>query len=159
MTVGPQRFQYPKTAEQVRGSAWEGAHRLYGAGDVDTLFKGATKVITPWPTASRSKLHIGYDQSRVEEALSNPSKRNVREMDPRDLHASQPWVTRAGTSYYMGDDYRTTGKTFADMHSAVNRQPLVYTDARGQNRLLSGHHRATAALLRGEQFRAIHIEE
>ena len=159
MPVGPQRFSYPKSLDEARGSSWEAAHRLHGAGSSDALFKGATKVITPWPTAGRSKLNPkGYDQGRVDAALRNPSVQPT-EMDPRMLHATQPWVTSPGVSYYMGDDYRKTGRTYADQHQAGNRFPVVYTDLSGQNKLLSGHHRATAALLRGEQFRAIHIEE
>jgi hypothetical protein len=82
----------------------------------------------------------------------------MRELDPRDLHATQGTVTRPGVNYYMGNEYQETGRTYADMHQAGNRYPVVYTRG-GQNKLLSGHHRATAALLRGEQFRAIHIEE
>ena len=84
---------------------------------------------------------------------------HLREMDPRDLHATQPWVTQEGVSYYSGSKYRETGQTFKDMDQPTNRYPTVYTDRRGRNLLLGGHHRATAALLRGEQFRAIHIEE
>ena len=82
----------------------------------------------------------------------------MREVDPRHLHSTQTNITLPGVNYYMGDEYRQTGRTFADMDKAGNRFPVVYT-REGQNKLLSGHHRATAALLRGEQFRAIHIEE
>jgi hypothetical protein len=160
MPTGPQRFQYPKSLDEGgRGSQWEQALRLHGAGSSDALFKGATKVIAPWPTAGRTKLNPkGYDQSRVDAALRNPSLQ-PKEMDPTALHATQPWVTASGVSYYMGDEYRKTGRTFADQHQIGNRFPVVYTDTQGRNKLLSGHHRATAALLRGEQFRAIHIEE
>ena len=141
------------------GSQWATAHRVYGSGDVDTLFKGAPKTIAPWPTAGRTKADPrGYDPGRVQAAVQSPEK-HLRDMDPRNLHATQPWVTREGASYYSTDEYRRTGQTFRDMDQAGNRFPVVYTDTRGRNKLLSGHHRATAALIHGTQFRAIHIEE
>jgi hypothetical protein len=83
----------------------------------------------------------------------------MRDLDPRNLHASQPWVTQEGTSYYMGDTYRKTGQTFRNMDQPGNRFPVVYTDTQGRNQIISGHHRATADLLNGRQLRAIHIEE
>ena len=159
MPNAPQRGVYPKSGDEIKGSQWEQAHRLYGSGDVDALFKGAPKVPAPWPTAGRTKSNPrGYDPDRVQAAVRNPHE-HIRDVDPRNLHSTQPWVTREGASYYMGDEYRKTGQTFRDMDQAGNRFPVVYTDRRGQNRLLSGHHRATAALLHGGQFRAIHIEE
>jgi hypothetical protein len=159
MTVGPQRFQYPKTPEEAKGSSHEAAHRLHGVGSVEPLFHESLKTTAPWPRAGRTKENPrGYDPARVESAVANPSA-HIREMDPRHLHSTQPSVTHSGVSYYMGEEYRKTGRTFADMNQAGNRWPVVYTDVQGRNKLLSGHHRATAALLRGEQFRAIHIEE
>jgi hypothetical protein len=113
---------------------------------------------TPWPRVGRSKREPLYDRGRVQEALQDPS-RHMREVDPRFLHANQPEVTRAGVQYYMRPEYHETGRTFADMHMAGNRYPFVYTKRSGENVILSGHHRATAALLHGKQFRAIHIEE
>ena len=158
MPTGPQRFQYPKTPDEARGSSWEGAHRLHGAGDAAALFRGRPQEMAPWPKAGRQKGQPAFDKERVHAAIRNPQA-HMREMDPRSLHASQTWVTQAGVSYYMGNEYRETGKTFRDMDQASNRWPIVYTDARGRNQILSGHHRATAALLRGEQFHVLHIEE
>lgn len=159
MPTGPQRTPYPKTPEEAKGTSWEGAHRLYGAGSADALFKGAPKVVAPWPAAGRQKSNPkGYNQGLVDSALANPAP-HVTQMDPRHLHATQPWVTSEATHYYMGDKYRETGTTFADQHQAGNKQPVVYTDAQGRNKILSGHHRATSALLRGEQFHAINVRE
>jgi hypothetical protein len=154
----PQRSPYPKSDDEVRGSRWELAHRIHGAGETQALFKNSLVTTTPWPSAGRSKTGPAYDQGRVTAALSNPSS-HMTEMDPRDLHANQSSVTREGVNYYMGDKYRQTGETFADMNQAGNRFPVVYSHASGVNRILSGHHRAAAALLRGEQFRAINVRE
>lgn len=159
MTVGPQRFQYPKTPDDAARSDHATAHAVHGAGSTDALFKGAPKTITPWPSAGRTKSNPrGYNPEKVNAALANPQA-HMRHVDPRDLHATQPWVTQEGVSYYMGHEYRETGRTFADQSVASNKFPVVYSDAQGRNRLLSGHHRATAALLRGEQFHVIHVEE
>ena len=142
----------------MRGSRWELAHSLHGAGELHPLFNHALITNTPWPSAGRQKNAPAYDRDKVHAALSNPSA-HMTEMDPRDLHANQGSVTREGVNYYMGDQYRKTGQTFADMNQAGNRFPVVYSHASGVNRIISGHHRATAALLRGEQFRAINVKE
>lgn len=155
----PQRSPYPKSSDEVKGSQWEMAHRVHGSGDVGAIFGGKPTALTPWPSAGRTKSNPrGYDPARVEAAMANPGQ-HLRDMDPRNLHATQSHVTQEGVNYYMGDTYRQTGQTFRDMDQAGNRHPVVYTDRRGQNRLLSGHHRATAALLHGGQFRALHVEE
>jgi hypothetical protein len=159
MPTPPQRGPYPKTPEEAASSQWAGVHRLHGAGETQALFKGAPKTVSPWPSAGRTKSNSrGYDPARLNAAMQDPSA-HMRQMDPRNLHATQPWVTKAGTDYYMCDTYRQTGRTFADMNQATNRFPVVYTDVQGRNKLLSGHHRATAALLRGEQFHALHVTE
>ena len=158
MPTGPQRSPYPEPGA-AQGTAFEGAHRLHGAGDTDALFKGAPKVPTAWPSAGKTKANPrGYDPNLVQAALKAPEQ-HMQAMDPRHLHATQPWVTRAGVEYYQGSEYRETGRTFADMSEAGNRYPVVYRDTQGRNKLLSGHHRATAALLRGEQFHALLVEE
>jgi hypothetical protein len=159
MPTGPQRGPYPSTPEEAKNTPWRTAHAIHGAGDAGVLFKGAPKTMTPWPSAGRTKSNPrGYDPDLVQKALSNPAP-HMSDVDPRDLHATQPWVTAEGVSHYMGDEYRKTGRTFADQHVESNRFPVVYSDAQGRNKLLSGHHRATAALLQGRQLRAIHVRE
>ena len=134
-------------------------HRAYGSKDPEQMFQGGPKTVSPWPSAGRTKSNPkGYNSALVEKALSNPAP-HMRDMDPRDMHATQPWITRAGVSHYMGDEYRRTGRTFADQDQVGNRFPVVYTDSQGRNKILSGHHRATAAVLQGEQLRAINVIE
>lgn len=160
MPTAPQRqpggFNYPEGLDQARGGSHETAHRLWGQG-VDAAFKGAPKIIAPWPTASRSKTNKGFDSQLVDNALKDPSA-HMMDMDPRHLHASQGWVTKPGVDYYSGTKYQETGRTFADQHQASNQYPIVYQRG-GQNRILTGHHRATAALLHGTQFKGIFIQE
>lgn len=159
MTTGPQRGPYPETPEEVGRSQWRTAHAMYGAGDAAKMFGGAPKTVSPWPSAGKTKSNPrGYDQTLVNKALDNPAP-HMTDMDPRNLHATQPWVTSAGVSHYMGDEYRKTGRTFADQHERGNNFPVVYTDVQGRNKILSGHHRASAALLQGKQLRAINVRE
>lgn len=159
MPTGPQRFAYPADAEAAKGTGFEQVHRLHGAGDTDALFKGAPKTVAPWPSAGRSKSNPrGYDPNLVQAALKAPEQ-HMTDLDPRNLHATQGWVTRPGVEYYKTSEYRETGRTFADQNQAGNRYPVVYRDSQGRNKLLSGHHRASAALLRGDQFRALLVEE
>lgn len=149
-------FRYPKgpddpEIDEFTREQFADAHRLYGAGSVEAAFGEDTfKRPTPWPRAAREKRRQPFDQAVVNEGLRNP---RYHDLDPTQLHSTQPEVTRPATKYYMGDRYQQTGETFADQEQAGNRFPVVY-NREGQNMILSGHHRAMAALLRGENLRA-----
>lgn len=132
--------------------------RLYGAGDLDALFNGNPTTAVPFPRAARSIKRMDYDKNLVNEVLRNPEHHHMQDVDPRLLHATQPSVTRAGVSHYLSDHYERTGETYADMDNAGNRRPIVYHRVDDdQYILLSGHHRGTAKLLRGEPLQAIVI--
>jgi hypothetical protein len=114
---------------------------------------GVPTTVSPFPQASPSKTHRTYNPRLVDEALSNPEP-NLEPVDPRNLHGSQPGLTRAGVAHYMDNP----DTLFADGHQAGNQHPVVFHDeVRDRDVLLSGHHRATAALLRGEQFNAVRV--
>jgi hypothetical protein len=123
----------------------------------------APKTSVPFPRAGRRKDVKDYEPEAVTKALSAPPQLEAH--DPRTLKASQPSVTRAGVAHYMGPEYeRNPEATFADREQAGNRYPIVYhrkqaPGASTQERvILSGHHRATAALLKGEPLKAIRVE-
>jgi hypothetical protein len=171
------KFEYPHTPEQnaarsmlggppqdIPGhvsSQFDRVNAQYGSGDLDSISKSsASAAPISFPTASRSKKEPLYDKSQVTAALSQPSSlKTIRPTDPRQLHATQPGITRDGVEYYMGDEYNNTGATFADKGNPGNLRPVVYNKNNGQSLLLSGHHRAQAANLQGRQFDAQHIDE
>lgn len=158
MVLSPGQWRYPDPDEPMHWTNPHAtAHRLYGIGSADELFHGAPRTTAPWPKAGGIKGERLWDQDRVTSALQQPPR--LEEMDPRALHATQAHVTRSGVNYYMGDLYLRTGQTFADHTNVGNTYPTVYSDRRGRNLLLSGHHRAAAALLRGTPLRARHITE
>lgn len=128
--------------------------QFWGAGSVEKMFPdGAATASAPWPQASPNKTHRTFDPRKVDEALSNPEA-HKRDVDPRTLHGTQPGLTRAGVAHYMENP--TT--VFADSHQAGNQDPVVFHDeVRDREVLLSGHHRAATALLRGEQFRPVYV--
>lgn len=133
---------------------------LRGSNDIDQMFPGQTpRTTTPWAGMSRRKDVRDYDQDRVRDALIHHASEMVH-ISPDDpgLRATQPYLTRAGVSHYLGDDYQRHGTTFADQHNAGNSHPVVYAREDGQKLLLSGHHRAAAALLQGRQFPARLVE-
>jgi hypothetical protein len=143
------------------------AGRLYGAKDIEALFPGGREIAsTPWGMAGRRKDRRDYDEDLVHDALARPAD-DLADIDPRHLRATQPMVTRGGVEYYMGDEYNRTGRTFADQGDVGNVFPVVYSrrneyrvadwQPEEEHLLLSGHHRATAALLQGRQFQARHI--
>ena len=125
------------------------------AADPDTLFGDAPTAPTPWPNAGRSKSRRDYDPDVVKDAIANPEHHHLQDIDPRDLRSTQPAITRGGVQHYLSDHYDRTGETFADHGNPGNRRPVVYRREDGQNLLLSGHHRATAALLQGRPLQAV----
>ena len=153
--LSDRQFQYPKTPDDPDVDDWtrgqfQRVHEVYGTGDISAIAKGPIAP-APWPRASRRKDVQDYDPQVVQSALRDTSP--LSEVDPRFLHSTQPSITRGGVEYYMGDEYKQTGTTYAEQHNPGNRFPVVY-EREGVNMLLSGHHRASAALLRGEPLRA-----
>lgn len=126
--------------------------RLYGSNDVDALFQGHPVTSAPFPLAGGRKRQKNFDEGRVRAVLEHPDQHEMTDIDPRTLHATQPQVTRAGVQHYMSNPH---GPTYADQGNAGNDRPMVYARDDGRNLLLSGHHRASTALLRGEQFKAV----
>jgi hypothetical protein len=132
----------------------------YGRGQESLFPNGETKVTAPFPSAGRSKKLKDYDQGKVNSALETA---HVEDIDTRGLKASQPWVTGGGVSHYMGEGgkhYQETGETYADQASAGNKYPVIYHrsnpgESTNARIILSGHHRATAAHLKGEPLKGI----
>jgi hypothetical protein len=160
-TINSQQFAYPDSpndprVDQYTRDQFATAHRVYGSNDARALFGDHDRVEAPWPRAPRSKKGPAFDQSKVDAALSAPPK--LSDVDPRHLHATQPWVLRQHADYYMTPQYERTGKTSADGNAASNAYPTVYRTPAGHNMLLSGPHRATAALLQGRSLRARIVE-
>ena len=147
------------------------AARFYGRG-VEGLFGNEDEVAplrtVPWASASRLKAYSPWDQELVARTLSGRSQPPLTDVDPIDLRANQPSITRAGVSYYAGSgsDYHKTGKTFENSNNAGNRFPVIYRRepspinprAGAENVILSGHHRAAAALAMGRPLKAIMLE-
>ncbi len=125
---------------------------LYGKG-LNALFTTeGPMTMAPFPVAGRQKNAPLYDKDAVALALSSPPK--LVPVDPRTLHKTQPSVVRAGVQHYLSDPT----SVYDDSHGgAANRYPIVYTRSNGQNIILTGHHRATAALLKGQPLQAIHV--
>lgn len=139
-----------------RSMVQERVDRLYGHG-FDALFPDDRPIITaPWPSAGRRRDLQDYDKDLIREALLAPPVLGY--VDPRSLSATQPNVTREGVDYYYNDDaYQLLGRTYEAGNNAGNRYPVIYIREDGTNLILSGHHRAAAALLKGEPLEAIII--
>lgn len=141
------------------------ARRLHGTKDIEGVFPGgAPKATVPFPSGRRSKSGPKYDRDAVTEELIREPR--TVDIDPRILSAGQPHVTRAGVEHYLGEKFRETGETFADQHNVGNQFPFVVTKRSNspnqpehEHLIISGHHRATAALLRGEKLTTRWIEQ
>lgn len=148
-----QQFNYPKTPADPGYDQFHRVHELHGSNDVGAIFgEHHDKALVPWPRAGRRKDRADYDKDVVTRGLSQPAQ--VEDVDPRFLHVTQPHIVRAGVVHYMGDEYDRTGRTFADQGNVGNAFPVVYDRDDGYRLLLSGHHRATAALLKGRGLAA-----
>jgi len=119
---------------------------LWACGDLDGFFKGAPKVIVPWPSAGRRKDERRIPEAEVERLIAGPAR--LHEVDPRVLFATQPWVLRTHAAYYLTGEWELNGRTSADMHSRANRFPTVI-ERRGQLIIATGHHRSLAAIIQG----------
>lgn len=145
---------------------------LHGRKDMSALFGEQSPIaLQPFPSAGRRKGERLYNQEAVTAELSRPEPRTV-DIDPRILSGSQPNVTRAGVAHYFeGDEYEKQGRTFADQHNVGNQFPFVVSKRRTrpnaygpehvehEHVIISGHHRATAALLRGQRLTTRWLEE
>jgi hypothetical protein len=139
-----------------------GTRAIFGSKDIERVFPGQIpKAGVPFPAGRRSKIEPKYDQDAVTAELNRPAPASrLVDIDPRILSAGQPHVTRAGVEHYMGDKFEQTGETFADQHNVGNQFPFVVTKRGGTEHLIiSGHHRATAALLQGRKLRTRWIEQ
>jgi hypothetical protein len=135
------------------------ASAIFAADDLDSLVRrDATLTIVPWGQAGRRTDRAMFDQTLIDALLAQPPRAELfAELDPRDLYATQPFVLRSGVAYYLADEYRWSGRTYADQFKAGNKYPVVYL-REGQHMILSGHHRAAAALLQGVPYRARLVE-
>lgn len=140
------------TAESGRGTP---ADKLYGKGMGALFPEGSAPIRTvPWPQMARRRDVKDYDPEIVRQALLDPPRLQL--IDPRSLRATQPNITQGGVDFYMNDDaYRHLGKTFENGDKLGNKYPFIYIREDGQALTLAGHHRATAALLKGEPLEAI----
>lgn len=133
--------------------------RLYGKVSSDQFFGGGETHVAPFPSVGGLKNRQPYDRDVVRSALrENPP--SLVDIDPRTLKATQSHVTKGGVQFYEGDTYNKTGETYADSHLESNRYPVVYSrenhlTGNTDHMILAGHHRATAALLRGEPLRGL----
>ena len=146
---------------------------LFGSNDMDKLFQGHPQTPPPFEQAGRTKKQPRYYAVDPENPDDNPVKRALTKLsetpkedrhkllesfDPRELRSTQPWITSSAMRFYMKDEDKEKGETAADQNNIGNKYPFVYKRSDGQNIILSGHHRATRALLRGEPLMALTAE-
>ena len=147
-------FQPAQTARFAR------VEQHHGSGDVDALFQGNPV----------SGLHPGgkrrYNRQLVTDTVRSVlhGETHPEHVDPRYLHMTQTNITRAGVKHYVENPtYHETGETFADKEKAGNRLPVIHESKNAQGglhrQILSGHHRAAAAVLTGKPLLAIVVRE
>lgn len=116
----------------------------------------APKDSIPWERATMGNRNrpIPYEKEKVREELSQPIREaNVRDFDPRVLAGTQPNIVSYITRHYF--EGGRNAPVHSDQENIGNQMPFIYIHRQtGEHRLLAGHHRSSAALLRGEPLRA-----
>lgn len=139
---------FPRTEDPAGYEAMKGYFARKGTPEMAEQFRWKVPDTTtiPWDRASKGP-GVPYDQELVRHTLSLPaSDLTVGRFDPRHLHGTQPGITHGGVQHYMSGSQGL----YADKDNPGNALPFVYVHKdTGVNRLLSGHHRATSALLQG----------
>ena len=153
----------PTKAEVVRvaaktaaGEDHSDAQRLYGKG-LD-LWTGYMPFPVHMVYSNNPNEKYRWSKDALGKALASP---HFEDFDPRELVATQGSVTKVPVRFYMrpGNDYERTGVPFADPGQEGNQRPVVYVFGDGTKLILSGHHRAVAALLKGEPLNAIRVDD
>ena len=132
----------------------------HGAGDPDHLFGG--NVATSLHPPGKRRYSRDLVTSTVRSVLHGET--HPEHVDPRYLHSTQTAITRAGVKHYVENPtYHDTGETYADQDKAGNRLPVIHESRTAQGglhrQILSGHHRAAAAVLSGKPLLAIVVRE
>ncbi len=121
---------------------------------VDDVFRGGPIRSNPFPRpGGRRKDLKDYDENAVGAAIRTGVTTPV---DPTTLHSMQPSITAEGVRHY----HEGRAGLFADGHQLANQHPVVYhreTEQGTTSILLSGTHRATSSLMKGEPLHAIEV--
>lgn len=136
-------------------------HRHWGGG-LNSLFPSdedgpRSVAVVPWQQAGQRKDRKTYDEDLVARSITHPHEFPIEDVDPRELRATQPKVLRAGVKHYMENNEGTYGEQNGGDRKLGNDVPRIYHREDGQKIILTGHHRAAAALLKGEPLRAMVI--
>lgn len=153
--MGMSQMEIRNRLDSMRSTASR-ADDVYGSNDIEKLFNGNGQTGAPWEPAGQSKSKMTYDKDLVARSITHPNEFPVEEHDPRTFRSTQPNVTREGVSHYLEGREGTYGETQGD-HRLGNDLPRVYNREDGQKLLLTGHHRAAAALIKGTPLKAVTI--
>lgn len=129
--------------------SWYSVHKAHGCGSVDAFFGEEDRIACPWPQVPVGEMDPKL--SGTPYVMSSPPA--LAALDPRELWATQPWLLRHHVEYYTSGIWERTGETSADMDDDTNRFPIVLHDSQGRPVILTGHHRAAAALIEGRKLR------
>ena len=143
-------------AERWFGTGLDGFRRMF---EVWGEPEPKTVARVPLRRAATRPMNQLVDKAVINAVLGT-AHRPRRLVDPRQLWASQYGVTWSGVEYYLNQPrYRRTAWTWADQWSRINREVVVWAAGPEGPQLLSGHHRTTAALLRGEPVDVVWIDK
>ncbi len=153
------------TAASPRSApSYRSARDLWGKG-IDRFMPQTKKGDNPWRDRPSPLMPFpAYSDARSADVdldlVRKTTTQTFEFFDPRDLVATQLMLTRDGMLYYLlSEEWENTGRTFADQNLASNQYPLIYVRKDGMQLILTGHHRAAAAAVKGEMLRAVTVKE
>ena len=141
-------------------------HRDTFAKGVKSVFPDGASDVAPVPFQAAATVDGEdlIDQAVVDNYLSQPVR--LSNFDPRSLYATEPTVTRQGVEHYLEksggrprDSYAMTGALYGDADEAGNQHPVIYRNPQTEELVIvSGHHRAAAALVEGRNLSGIFVD-
>jgi hypothetical protein len=138
--------QLINVGDEVGRAALFGSAAKFSGRDV-TAIKISPTTSVPYP---QGKANVDWD--KTEKINRVP----LVEVDPHTLsgvHASQPGIQHGALSHYLNQN-QFGGDLFDKSQGVSNDFPVVFNNEdTGEKTLLSGHHRATAALIQGRELR------
>jgi hypothetical protein len=119
-------------------------HKFNAQGQVETYTHAPTsRLIFP-----------GSDRRHIpQEATHGFTSWPIVDLDPRELHGTQPGMQIGALEHYLSPAYRERGEIYDKTRGASNDHPVVVGFMR-KNYLMTGHHRAAASLMSGEPLQA-----
>jgi hypothetical protein len=128
-----------------------GRAREYGSDGKPTSYGMESIARLPFPGSSSERRTVPRGST------DGYHKWDIHDLDPRELTGTQHGLQGGAMSHYLKHSYGENAKLFDNSQGSGNDRPVVVGFMK-RKFIMSGHHRAAAALLKGEPLQARYKE-